>query len=74
MNSIEETPGVCGGEPCLAGTRIPMSHLQKLVEMGWSYEKIFDAYPQLRTRMPEFYDAMGRWMNAANWRTALETR
>lgn len=68
MNSITETPGVCGGEPCLAGTRISMRHLQSLVEMGWPYEKILSEYPHLDRRT--FYDAMSRWMNATNWRDA----
>lgn len=68
MNSITEIPGVCGGEPCLAGTRITMAHLQKLAEMGWDYEKILAAYPHVDRRI--FHDAMSRWMNATNWRDA----
>lgn len=68
MNSITETPGVCGGEPCLAGTRISMAHLQELVEMGWDYEKILSEYPHLDRRT--FLDAMSRWMNATCWRDA----
>ena len=68
MNSITETPGVCGGEPCLAGTRISMWHLQGLVELGWSYERLLSEYPHLN-RWP-LYDALGRWMSATNWRDA----
>lgn len=68
MNSITETPGVCGGEACLAGTRITMRHLQELTEMGWDYEKILSEYPHLDRHI--FYDAMSRWMNATNWRDA----
>lgn len=68
MNSITETPGVCGGEPCLAGTRITMRHFQTLVEMGWSYEQILSEYPHLDPRV--FHHALARWMNATNWRTA----
>ncbi len=63
---ISETPGVCGGEPCLAGHRITMRHFQKLVEMGWSYEKILKEYPHLDPE--QFHEAMGLCMNATNWR------
>lgn len=66
MNSITETPGVCGGEPCLAGTRITMSHLQRLVELGWDYERILREYPHLDRQM--FLDAMSLWINATDWR------
>ncbi len=63
---ISETPGVCGGEPCLAGHRIRMVHFQRFVEMGWSYEKILREYPHLDPG--QFHEAMGLWMNATNWR------
>ena len=64
--AIDMKPGRCGGEPCLAGTRIAMSHLQGLVEMGWSYARICSEYPHVsRARMLE---ALCRWMHATNWR------
>ncbi len=64
--AITERQGVCDGDPCLAGTRIMMSHFQKLVEMGWSHEKILVAYPHIDRGT--FYEAMSRWMNTTNWR------
>ena len=63
---IEEREGVCGGEPVVTGTRISMYHLQGLVEMGWSYEKILTQYPHLD--LWTLSGALSAWMNATDWR------
>ena len=67
---IEVREGVCGGEPCVTGTRISMYHLQEMVEMGWSYEYISKQYPHIdRWRL---FGALSAWMNATDWRSACE--
>lgn len=45
---IESTPGVCGGEPCIARTRIPVWVLEQLRRAGASDSELLRAYPTLR--------------------------
>ena len=44
---IEATPRVCGGDPCIAGTRIPGWTLEQYRRLGASDFQIVDAYPSL---------------------------
>jgi len=45
---IESTPGVCGGDPCLVRTRIPVRALEQYRRQGLSDAEILRAYPSLR--------------------------
>lgn len=36
------------GEPCISGTRIPISMIVGSVADGMSFDEILDAYPQLK--------------------------
>ena len=45
--SIERTPGVCGGEACVAGTRIPVWVLARARQLGGTEEEILADYPCL---------------------------
>lgn len=45
---IESTPGVCGGEPCIVRTRIPVWLLVRARELGTSEAEILRSYPSLR--------------------------
>jgi len=45
---IERTPGVCGGEPCLLRTRVPVWVLVQARKLGSSESEILRAYPFLR--------------------------
>jgi uncharacterized protein (DUF433 family) len=45
---IEITPGVCGGDPCAAGTRIPVWVLEQARRLGTSEAGLLQAYPSLR--------------------------
>ena len=45
---IDHTAGVCGGEPCLARTRIPVWVLVQAFRLGSSESEILRAYPSLR--------------------------
>ena len=45
---IESTPGVCGGDPRIAGTRIPVWVLVQYRKLGASEADLLRAYPTLR--------------------------
>lgn len=48
FDQISVNPEICGGKPCIKGTRIPVYMILELVEQGFSFEKITeDLYPQL---------------------------
>lgn len=44
---IECTPGVCGGRPRIAGSRIRVSHVVLMTEQGQSPDEIVAGYPHL---------------------------
>jgi uncharacterized protein (DUF433 family) len=44
---VEKTPGVVGGDACIAGTRIPVWDLVQYQRLGAPDAKILEAYPQL---------------------------
>lgn len=45
---IESTPGVCGGDPCIVRTRIPVRALEQYRRLGVSDADILRSYPSLR--------------------------
>lgn len=45
---IESTPGVCGGEPCIVRTRIPVWVLERARQLGVSEADLLRSYPTLR--------------------------
>lgn len=45
---IESTPGVCGGEPCIVRTRIPVWVLVQAKRLGASEADLLRSYPTLR--------------------------
>jgi uncharacterized protein (DUF433 family) len=45
---IESTPGVCGGEPCIVRTRIPVWVLVQARNLGMSDAAIRESFPTLR--------------------------
>lgn len=44
---IEKTPGVCGGEACIAGTRISVWGLVESHRFGISEAQLLDHYPHI---------------------------
>lgn len=44
---IECTPGVCGGDPCVARARIPVWVLVRAHQLGASDDEILEDYPTL---------------------------
>jgi uncharacterized protein (DUF433 family) len=47
---VEITPGVCGGEPCIENTRIPVWLLEQARRLGTSEAELLRAYPTLRAK------------------------
>jgi uncharacterized protein (DUF433 family) len=45
---IEAIPDVCGGEPCVVRTRIPVWLLEQARRLGASEEALLHSYPSLR--------------------------
>ncbi len=45
---IDSDPGVCGGEPCIVRTRIPVWTLVQSRRLGMSEADILKSYPTLR--------------------------
>ena len=46
--NMECVPGVCGGDACIAGTRIPVWLLELARRTGVSEEELLEGYPSLR--------------------------
>jgi uncharacterized protein (DUF433 family) len=44
---IQSKPGVCGGKPCVAGTRIRVQDIVVWTEQGQSADEIVTGYPHL---------------------------
>lgn len=47
---IDITPGVCGGEPCIVRTRIPVWVLVQTSRLGVSEADLLRSYPTLRAQ------------------------
>ena len=47
-SGIESTPGVCGGDPRVAGTRIPVWVLEQYRRLGMTEAELLASYPGLR--------------------------
>lgn len=47
---IESTPGVCGGEPCIVRTRIPVRVLELYRRLGTSEAALLQNFPTLRAQ------------------------
>lgn len=45
---IDSRPEVCGGEPCIVRTRIPVWLLEQSRRLGVSEQQLLEAYPSLR--------------------------
>jgi uncharacterized protein (DUF433 family) len=47
LDRISITPGVCGGKPCIRGTRIEIAIILDALSEGFTPEQIQDHYPSL---------------------------
>jgi uncharacterized protein (DUF433 family) len=44
---ITKTPGVCGGQPCIDGTRVRVKNVAGLQKEGFTPEQMLTQYPSL---------------------------
>lgn len=44
---ITVNPDVCGGKPCISGTRVMVSNLLGMLAGGYDRDRILGTYPQL---------------------------
>ncbi len=47
LSRITQTPGVCGGRPCIRGMRIRVSDVLELLAEGVAEDEILADYPDL---------------------------
>jgi len=64
---IESTPGVCGGDPCIVGTRIPVWVLEQYRRLGSSEADLLRSYPSLRAE-----DLVYAWTYVRSHRLEIE--
>ena len=58
---IDSRPDVCGGEPCVVRTRIPVWLLEQARRLGTSEQQLLEAYPSLRAE-----DLVNAWAYVRN--------
>jgi len=64
---IESRPDVCGGEPCIVRTRIPIWVLVRARQMGVSEADMLRSYPTLRAE-----DLANAWAYYRAYRDEIE--
>lgn len=64
---IESNPGICGGEPCIVRTRIPVWLLEQARRLGASEADILKSYPTLTAG-----DLVNAWAYVNAHRTEIE--
>ncbi len=66
---IDARPDVCGGEPCIVRTRIPVWLLEQARRMGSSEQALLAAYPTLRAE-----DLVNAWAYARAHATEIDAQ
>jgi len=64
---IDSIPGVCGGEPCIVRTRIPIWVLVHAMQLGTSEADLLRCYPTLRAE-----DLANAWAYLRSHRQEIE--
>lgn len=64
---IESLPGVCGGEPCIVRTRIPVWVLEQARRLGTGEAELLLSYPTLRAE-----DLVQAWAYVRTHRDEIE--
>lgn len=67
QRGIEATPGVCGGDPRIAGTRIPVWGLEESRRLGMTEAEILVDYPSLTAS-----DLVNAWAYVAAHRSEID--
>ncbi len=66
---IDSRPEVCGGEPCIVRTRIPVWILEQARRLGASEQALLAAYPTLRAE-----DLVNAWAYVRSHAAEINTR
>jgi uncharacterized protein (DUF433 family) len=66
---IDARPDVCGGEPCIVRTRIPVWLLEQARRQGVSEQALLAAYPHLRAE-----DLVNAWAYARSHSAEMESQ
>jgi uncharacterized protein (DUF433 family) len=66
-SGIESTAGVCGGDPRIAGTRIPVWTLERYRRLGLTEAQILAAFPGLRAT-----DLVNAWSFVADHQDEID--
>ena len=66
-SGIEKTPGVCGGNACIAGTRIPVWVLVNARRLGVGESELLQDYPSLQAA-----DLVNAWTYAEIYSQDIE--
>src|SRR5947208_14964629 len=66
---IEATPGVCGGEPCIVRTRIPVWLLEQARRLGSTEADLLRSYPALRAE-----DLANAWAYVRSHRDQIDVQ
>jgi uncharacterized protein (DUF433 family) len=69
FSGIESSPEICGGEPCIVRTRIPVCLLVQARHLGTSETELLRAYPSLRVE-----DLANAWAYYSAHRDEIERR
>jgi uncharacterized protein (DUF433 family) len=64
---IESMPDICGGEPCIVRTRIPVWLLVQARNLGMSEAEILNSYPTLRAE-----DLVNAWAYYRSHRSEID--
>jgi uncharacterized protein (DUF433 family) len=67
MPGIESHPGVCGGDPCIGGTRIPVWLLVRYRQLRMSDADLLKCYPTLQAE-----DLANAWEYERSHQQAVE--
>lgn len=66
---IDSRPEVCGGEPCIVRTRIPVWLLEQARRLGASEQALLAAYPTLRAE-----DLVNAWAYVQSHSSEIEAQ
>src|SRR5438128_11516330 len=66
---IDSRPDVCGGEPCIVRTRIPVWLLEQARRLGATEQELLAAYPSLRAE-----DLVNAWAYARLHTTEIDAQ
>jgi len=66
---IDSRPEICGGEPCIVRTRIPVWLLEQARRLGASEQALLAAYPSLRAE-----DLVNAWAYARSHSSEIENQ